>query len=369
MPSKKDKHEMTNEEKLALFEKLLADGVLEIPKDKDGNEKNGFYADELTPSDKFQTRALESVNAGAYSKDNQIVNVDLVTKKFFKLTPKENGGGVYIRKQRKSEEDKDFKDNNRVVIRTNWEELEKNGVHIPQRLTEFDKAVMNAVTTLKVVDGRDKISAEMVYKKLSGKNGSGLSPRLVKEIRESMRRLIYMPLRITIPGRIYGVDQAIIRDTHVIDGEIGSLEINGKLNKVVLKVRSEPVLYEFAKQMNQIGRPSIAMYQTPVRNSAANIALKGYLINRIEEARGKKRRLIRNKSTQAGNAYEEIILWDTVFEELEIKAKSDSSLRNKKSKVKKSAIDMLEYWKEQQEIFDFELVKHGPKDYSIHIFL
>ena len=36
---------------------------------------------------------------------------------------------------------------------------------------------------------------------------------------------------------------------------------------------------------------------------------------------------------------------------------------------KKSAIDMLNYWKEQQEILDFELVKHGPKDYSIHIFL
>lgn len=369
MPSKKDKHEMTNEEKLALFEKLLADGVLEIPKDKDGNEKTGFYADELKPSDKFQTRALESVNAGAYSKDNQIVNVDLVTKKAFKLTPEQNGGGVYIRKQRKSETDKDFKDNNRVVIRTNWEELEKNGVHIPQRLTEFDKAVMNAVTTLKVVDGRDIISPEMIYKKVTGKNGSGLPSRLVEEIRESMRRLIYMPLRITIPGRVYGVDQAIIRDTHVIDGEIASLEINGKLNKVALKVRSEPVLYEFAKQMNQIGRPSIAMYQTPVRNTADNIALKGYLINRIEEARGKKRRLIRNKSTQAGNAYEEIILWDTVFEELEITAKSDGALRKKKSKMKKSAIDMLEYWKEQQEIFDFELVKHGPKDYSIHIFL
>jgi len=68
-----------------------------------------------------------------------------------------------------------------------------------------------------------------------------------------------------------------------------------------------------------------------------------------------------------GSSLRNTIVYDTVYKQLDISAKSDGALRKKKHKVRETAKKILSYWKEQGFIAGYSENYHGTECYSVTI--
>ena len=104
---------------------------------------------------------------------------------------------------------------------------------------------------------------------------------------------------------------------------------------------------------DQIGRLDIRLLNSPVNKNEENITLQGYLYRRI--------------LSMKGSNLSKTIVYDTVYKQLEVSAKSDGGLRKKKHKVRETAKTIFEYWKEQGFISGYSENYHGTECYSVTI--
>lgn len=335
MPSKKNRYEMTSEEKLALFEKLLADGVLEIPKDKDGNEKTGFYADELKPSKGGKEAEQKELvkNPKTAVPSHQVTTTDKLTNVLFDMEHSQKlikDGAIIVNVGNKKH----------PVFTTlravNWKPLNWNTEINP--LTGFDHEVLDAVNTLYKA-GNKVLTGDQVYRCIIGKpKGSGKpSPKMADDIENTMIDLMTRWVEIDATNEAekmhgYQFDNVNIK-APIISGisvtiEAGGRRVNGfKIDRLTL-------LNDYAEIKNQIDSSlRIEMNATPISKNKNNIELQ----NRL------KRRILAIRSGGTSN----VINVENLLDKLGIVKpgeKMTPANRKKKAKTLDNIKKILDYW-------------------------
>lgn len=331
------KYEMTNEEKLALFEKLLADGVLEIPKDKDGNEKTGFYADELKPGEKFRIRALEQPLAKrpVY----QVIATDKVTNKLFTKDVDEllfnQGSGVDVTVNKAKHKE----------IITTIEPLDYEPINWDEKrfpLTGFDREVLDVVNSWLEAEN-DIITADQIYRCMIGQPTSKriATPRITKMIDRSLGGLSVRRIKIDMTQEAREMNYKFRQDKNgkaekrgaILATESVTIKAGGK-EVTAYKVLSSMLFQDYAKIKNQVDSSlPLSINNTPVSLTADNVALKSFL----------KRRILAMKHSSLKNTIDVANMLD----ELGIIYKDQrltSADRNKKAKTIDNAKKILDYW-------------------------
>ena len=222
-----------------------------------------------------------------------------------------------------------------------------------RELTAYDREVHDALLTL-YVDGKNAyITPQMIYKAMTGDNNAKLNPKQQESISDSLNKLMYGRLQVDASkeAKAYGFD-SFKYEGPIISAEKVTASVNGTVAEVIHVLR-EPALYTYAHQKNQIGRIDIKLLNSPVNKNEGNITLQGYLYRRILSMKGSK--------------LSNTILYDTVYKQLDVSAKSDGALRKKKHKVRETTKTILEYWKEQGFITGYSESYRGQECHSVTI--
>lgn len=222
-----------------------------------------------------------------------------------------------------------------------------------RELTPYDREVHDAAVTL-FVDGKNEyLTPRMIYRAMTGNAEAPLNPKQKEAITNSLSKLMYSRLIIKASEdecKAYGFDKFTYEGT-VLQAEKATATINGNVAEVYHLLK-EPVLYSYAAKKNQIGRLDIKLLNSPVNKNEENIALQSYLYRRI---------LAIKKSRKLSPT----IVYDTVYKQIDVHAKSDGALRKKKVKVRGTVKKILDYW--IQEGFIKGYVENSVKNKIISI--
>ena len=223
-----------------------------------------------------------------------------------------------------------------------------------KELTAYDREVHDTIITLYVEGGNEYITPQMIYQVMTGDPKARLEKKQAEAISESITKCMYSRLIIDASeeAKAYGFD-SFKYDGSLISGERVTASLNGTVVEC-LRILRPPVLYEYANKKNQIGRFNIKLLNTPINKTEEIITLQGYLYRRILS--------MKNNSNLS-----KTIVYDTVYNQLDIKAASDGALRKKKAKVRSQVKKILDYWKQEQFIAGYVENKRGQVIYSVTI--
>lgn len=223
-----------------------------------------------------------------------------------------------------------------------------------KELTAYDRQVHDAIITLYVDGGNEYITPQMIYQVMVGNPKATLKAKQAKAISDSITKCMYSRLIIDASeeAKAYGFDN-FKYDGSLISGERVTATLNGTVVEC-LHILRPPVLYEYANKKNQIGRFNTKLLNTPINKTEEIITLQGYLCRRILS--------MKNNSNLS-----KTIVYDTVYNQLDIKAASDGALRKKKSKVRDQIKTILDYWKQEDFIAGYVENRRGQVVYSVTI--
>ena len=223
-----------------------------------------------------------------------------------------------------------------------------------KELTAYDREVHDAIITLYVDGGNEYITPQMIYQVMTGDPKARLEKKQAEAISESITKCMYSRLIIDASeeAKAYGFD-SFKYDGSLISGERVIASLNGTVVEC-LRVLRTPVLYEYASRKNQIGRFDIKLLNTPINKTEEIITLQGYLYRRILSMKG-------------SSSLSKTILYETVYNQLEIQAASDGALRKKKAKLRDQIKTILDYWKKENFIAGYVENKRGQIVYSVTI--
>lgn len=358
-----------NERKLAQLMKLIELGAIELPDvDVDGDGA-GFYADDLKPAP-FSPELLERLKAAGvlntranelptytFGKlpESAIVPVDKVTKKVWeKQEELFTGSNLSVDVSKKSKK-RISAPGNDVVVSLDFDKL--NGVEILRKLTEFDRAVMNAVITLNVSGGREVITPAMVYKILNPATKRYPNDKMAKQIGKSLDALMFTPVVLHIPAAIVGEDKDVNIKSALVPAKRGTMKINGKTVVDGMMLYETPPLYRYANAMGQIARPSLKALAVPINMNQDNVALKSYLTRRVWEM----------KRAKNNPNVKKTILWETIYKNMGVPSGKTDALRKKRQRIRTTALQILDYWRDCGEIDGYTEKQQGRTAYSVNI--
>lgn len=223
-----------------------------------------------------------------------------------------------------------------------------------KELTAYDREVHDAIITLFVDGANEYITPQMIYQVMTGNPDAYLNPKQAEAISDSITKCMYSRLIIDAgeEAKAYGFD-SFKYDGNLISGERVTATLNGNVLEC-LRILRPPVLYEYANKKNQIGRFDIKLLNTPINKTEEIITLQGYLYRRILTMKG-------------SSNLSKTILYDTVYNQIDVTAASDGALRKKKSKVRDQVKRIFDYWKKEDFIIDYTENKKGQVIYSVTV--
>jgi len=223
-----------------------------------------------------------------------------------------------------------------------------------KKLTAYDREVHDAIITLFVDGGNEYITPQMIYQVMTGNPDAYLNPKQAEAISDSITKCMYSRLIIDASeeAKAYGFDN-FKYDGNLISGERVTATLNGNVLEC-LRILRPPVLYEYANKKNQIGRFDIKLLNSPINKTEEIITLQGYLYRRILSMKG-------------SSNLSKTIVYETVYNQIEVTAASDGALRKKKSKVRDQIKKILDYWKQENFILGYAENKRGTTIYSVTI--
>ena len=228
-----------------------------------------------------------------------------------------------------------------ALVSINFDELKE--VQLSNKdITPYDKQVHDAVVSL-YIDGKNEyVTPLMIYRTMTGNPNGKLTEKILNEISEAIERCsrtrVYIDATGEIEGKGYDIQQPIYKENLLYTRSIKGLH-NGEMGEWI-QIIQPPILYRYADSKNQVARMDIKLLNTPVNKNEENIILQGYLQRRILAMKGSKiRRSIR---------------YETIYKQLNISSTSPGGLRKKRTKIRDTTKRILEYWKEENFILDYE---------------
>lgn len=203
--------------------------------------------------------------------------LDKINQNIWSLLEEDTGGQIRLAAEKTG-----TKKELNILYSIDFEALGDN-VKISKRLTQFDKRVYNAVSTL-FNAGNNIMTLTQIYAAM-GNTGKPSKNQLAK-INDSITKMRNAAIMVNNEQEAATYNYT----KFVYDGALLPLErctaiINGQMADAAIRVFREPPVQTFAKERKQITTFSIKLLQSPINKTEANLAIEDYLIERIARAK------------------------------------------------------------------------------------
>lgn len=227
-----------------------------------------------------------------------------------------------------------------------------------QPFTEYDRNVYNAVTSLyEYGDKSHIVTPAMVYRAMVYMTESETpSDQQLDAVRRSLDKMRFIRARVDATAELVkrgaSIDGEQITggkiDTYLLAAEAVEVEAGGKTIQAYRIIKT-PILYEYSKLIKQVltipaGLLDIQAEGQRVKNTEQRIAIKGYLLRRIEVMNGK------TADRQSRN-----ILFDAIYEA----SGADNPGDKEKERIRNYTFTVLDYWVAQGYIKGYEPKRAG----------
>lgn len=168
----------------------------------------------------------------------------------------------------------------------NFDDLGEN-LTITKRLLPFDKRVYIAISAL-FNAGNNVITLSQIYYTM-GHTGTPGTKNLNK-INDAITKMT--GARIFVDNKQEAAEYKYNRfryDGSLLPIERGTVFVNGKLSEAAIRIFREPPLMSFARQRKQITSVDIALLQSPISKTDANLQIEDYLLERISKDKNSKK--------------------------------------------------------------------------------
>ena len=223
-----------------------------------------------------------------------------------------------------------------TMVSVDFSELENIQISGRRELTAFDREVHDSIVTLFVEGGNVFITTNMIYQTMTGKMNSHCSPKQAEAISDSITKLMFSHVKIDASEEAK-LDKRVSRtkyDSNAINAKRVTISLNGQTAEAI-KILDTPILFDYARQKNQIGRFDVKLLDTPNNKNEETIILEGYLRRRILGIKG-------------SSSLSPTILYETIYKQLDLSnIKSESALRNKKQKIRDTVKKALDSYKKE----------------------
>lgn len=227
-----------------------------------------------------------------------------------------------------------------------------------EKLTPFDKLVLEAITTL-YIDGKNQfITNSMIFHVLVGDNNRLMSKNFAADINSSLIRLISTIVTIDASeeAQMYPKLKNFKYRSPIVPGVMVEAQLNGHIASCV-EVLKTPPLFMYANMKNHISRISMNLIALPFSQSGKEnkeqLLLLHYLLRRIVS--------LKNLSHK--------ISYDTLYHDFHISDENPNRLKKKKYDLRQHAKKILDAWKNKQfcDIFftGYEEIKKGGRPCEI----
>lgn len=301
--------------------------------------------------DKIDGEALPAIRGTNYPKQ-LIYTTDAVTQKIFSGELVSKTLAPVRVSPKKSEEPIN------TVVMIDYEHLEGVSFSRQKAFTPFDREVLNAVTTLYVEGNNEYITAEAIYKIMTGDTKARLQPVMRGKIVESMAILGRTFVKIDATREaleFYNVDRMEFEESALIIRK-ATVE-RGKERVDAYQILGAPILYKYASGKKQIGRAPAKLLKSSLKTSEEIIILKGYLLRRVEQ--------MKNSARTSRN-----IRYATIFESLgTFDGLTDPQKVKKRGKLYKFVDTILSEWVTDGYITSYSVNKNNNTYESITIAL
>jgi hypothetical protein len=264
-------------------------------------------------------------------------------------------------------------------------------IRLSQNITQYDAAVMDSVYSL-YENGCQFFSPEMVARMISGNLKGRVSAQKIGSVTRSINKLRHIDITIDMTdeylktGRSLDPDVRITQKSYLLPvDEYGAvIPDNGKTTKSKKMICKDadgneetieivagyqfikkPVLYTYAEQNGEIERFPTKLLDAPaISDTDENTAIKWYLIRRIG--------MLKKAKNKAG--LKDIIYYDQeekqgAFSDLWYDEKAYSNWRDKRAKIHRAIVDVLEAYKEESYIKDYKPLLEGKTVIGVEIFI
>lgn len=229
-------------------------------------------------------------------------------------------------------------------------------VSISRDLSLFDREVHDAIGTLAVEGGNEYITPRMIHQVMRNTQEKP-STKQITDINNSITLLMHARTIIdaTAEAAAYGFD-TFKYDGMLLPAERVTAKINGNTVTCIHLLRTPP-LYDYASRKNQIARINMNLLSNPqISITDETLILRGYLLRRIT-------------GIKSGGIKTNIILYDTIYSDLNITMPTiDRAKRKKKTEIRKKIKILLDDWISKEFITSYKENKKGHEIYSISIF-
>lgn len=248
----------------------------------------------------------------------------------------------------------------KVFYSVNFDDVEdKNVIYNRKRpFSEYDRAVYNTIVSIYEAGNQQFTLDQLTRIMYSVKNGTSASTKQKEEVASSLNKMIITRVLIDCSEQFgdYADLQPMYEGYLLNADKITVLADNGR-PVVTYVLNQKPILYSYAQAINQVISVDMTLLDTKsiTRNTDDIIAIKSYLIKRIET--------IKNGKSKLNNT----ILYDTIFKNCDIEIDT-SKTRTQANRVKTNIKKLLDEWQSKKMFSYYEENKKGNKLISISIF-
>lgn len=225
--------------------------------------------------------------------------VDKVNSSFWGLIPGEQA-------ELKAESDSDSSKGKQasIYVLLDFEEMKGTGVTISRPLTSYDKRVFIASANLKE-QGHDTVTTAQIYEAMGNRGRPNASQR--QKILKSIETMSVC--RVTLDNSeeaaLYTKYDKVKRTFYLLPTTIDKGYVNGLIVDDAITILELPRLFIFAKSRGQVSSTPVALLESPISQTEANLQLEDYLLTRILRMKNALKQRKKNVITK--------ILLDTVY--------------------------------------------------------
>lgn len=221
-----------------------------------------------------------------------------------------------------------------------YEEYSELNIEMSEKLTQFDREVIDAVATL--APHTHIISDASIHRVIAGKDkGSSVSKQQKEKVANSMKKCGRCRISIDVTDEVKNSPNFGPTDTLSFKGYLISYEEfehntpHGANS--FYHILSMPPLFRFAESLGKISAVPLHLLDTPVNKNDGNLAIQSYLLRSIEEMKERKKR-------------ETHLEWMAIYTYAEV----PKSSRTQTTRARTTAEKILQDWVEKRYISAFE---------------
>ena len=207
-----------------------------------------------------------------------------------------------------------------IIYSINFDALGDDLPQAVKRLTVYDKRVYVSIAGLFNAGG-SIVSPTQIYHGMgySGRCGAADIQKILTSIKKMAKAWVYINNSQEV--EVYKRYMTFDYDGYLLPCELRPAYINGKYTDTAILIYREPPLITFARQRKQITTLSVALLQSPVSKTDANMRIEDYLLERISRAQNED-----DRKKRPEREYKSRILYKTLYERCGIPAKPKNAM-------------------------------------------